>query len=285
MIDLDESALDGYLSTWLNKKYPHLTSPWFQAKVLSVNGANAPYTVTLQRLGEPGPDGGEYVVAPSYPDPGPQVGDNVECCWRDQFSAYVMWPLGSPANTAPSPGASSLAPWQVPNMQLIERRQFTNASSITFPRSGYLPTQFSDYRIVIRSYAASGPGGSTDVPLTFNGDTSLAYSYGQTYAGSTVAGSGSGQAGPSPILQLGGSGAIMSHGIIDIPFATETQPTGVPGRSAFGWSYHIEGWGSANNVWSLFRNLWWNRTTPVQTIKLGFNTNTLNGTARLYGIA
>lgn len=100
MVQMDEGQLEGYLSTWLANKFPHLTSPWFQAQVVTVNGDAPPYTVTLQRLGEPGPDGGEYVVAPTGYVPLP--GDNVECCWRDSNTAYVMWPLSPRSAITPA---------------------------------------------------------------------------------------------------------------------------------------------------------------------------------------
>lgn len=287
---MDEGMLDSYLTTWIQNKYPHLTQPWFQGTILSVNGSTSPYSVTLQRLGEPGGDGGEYVVAPN-PGYVPQVGDNVECVWRDSYSAYVMWPLGSPSSPAPSPGASQLAPWQVPAMQLLQRTPFANATSLCFPGGalaapiGTLPQYFSDFQIVLRCVGNGGAGTFSDVSLILNQDTGNNYTAGQLFVGGSNAVSGSGvqaEGGPGLIAQMPGTSANMAHAIIDFPFATEPQAQ--VGRAAFGWSYHIEGWGSANNIAELLRNVWWFNNEPIETIQLKF-TQAVSGTARLYGRA
>lgn len=293
IIPADEAALDGYLTTWLNNKYPHLVNPWFQGTVLGVNGSFAPYTVTLQRLGEPGPDGGEYVVNPGSSWV-PNVGDNVECCWRDQHTAYVMWPLGSPKPTAPSPGNSTLGQWQVPAMQLLQKTTLSGQNSVSFPGgagvapNGILPQYFSDFRIVMN---AAGPGGTptfTDVNITFNGDSATNYASAQVYAsGSNAIGAfGSmGSGGPGNILQMPGTNLNLSSGIIEIIGATIPLTTPNPhGRSAHGWSFHIEGYGNTGNIGAMYRNVWWNSTQPIETITLGFG-NALTGQVRLYGIA
>ncbi|MCL2393044.1 MAG: hypothetical protein FWC87_00025 [Acidimicrobiaceae bacterium] len=266
MIQVDEGQLDGYLTTWLENKYPHLLNSWFQAKIVTVTSTSQPFTVTLQKLGEPSSDGAEYVVAPSGYFP--QVGDAVECCWRDRNTAYVMWPLGQSA--------------AVPAMVMLQNTQLNGTTRIRIPPQGVLPQSFNDFRIVIR---AVGPGTGTfsDVSIMFNDDNGSRYAQGWMYATSGNSTSGSGvfnQGGLQPILQLPATTQNMCHGFIDIPYATAPQAR--LGRVAFGYSYHIEGWSSSSNLSELHRTVWWYSNAPIRTITL--QSQALTGSVRAYGI-
>lgn len=88
-----QNFIDGYLS----RAYGRRMNPWFQGKVASVTSSTTGVTVTITRTGESATDGVSYQVAPGYT---PTVGDVVDCQWRDNASAYVMFPVGSAAGSA-----------------------------------------------------------------------------------------------------------------------------------------------------------------------------------------
>lgn len=92
----------GQIAAWAEKRdqrlYGHLLlNRFFQGYVTAVIGSR-PYQVLLQRISETTADGASYMS----PNPGyfPRVGDLVECVWRDDKIAYVLWPLNSSALTA-----------------------------------------------------------------------------------------------------------------------------------------------------------------------------------------
>lgn len=95
----EQSArLATYVETLLRRRYAHRLDRFFSAQVATVTAASAttgrPYLVTLTRTGEAAPDGNEYLCAtPGYI---PRIGDLVDCMWRDETSAYVMWPTSAP---------------------------------------------------------------------------------------------------------------------------------------------------------------------------------------------
>lgn len=198
MIQMDEATLDGYLSTWLNNKYPHLLNPWFQAQVMTVKGSSPPFTVTLQRLGEPQPDGGEYVVAPTgYL---PQPGDQVECIWRDSNTAYVMWPL-NPAGAVRKgsrdllrvdilPSAAQFSPW------------------LTVP---------SSYDTVEWSVTAPAAGGGNAYYLQCNGQVTTTSAFGvfeTTSQAGAITGGSSAQPAGARIGTLGTTGGGFAGRIL-----------------------------------------------------------------------
>lgn len=101
---IDEQQLDAYLETWVARRLGRRLWPWFRGTVVNVIGQTPPYQVLITRTGETDPtgapitDGLPYtVLQPGYV---PQLGDVVDCTWRDDFTGYAVVPLSGPGAVA-----------------------------------------------------------------------------------------------------------------------------------------------------------------------------------------
>lgn len=86
----DDRELAEWLDVYLARKYGRLLNRFFRGTVHEVKGVSGNYRVALIRLGETLPDGNLYQVAPTYSGT-PMAGDKVECMWRDDATAYVLF--------------------------------------------------------------------------------------------------------------------------------------------------------------------------------------------------
>jgi hypothetical protein len=85
-----EAEVAAYVQQFM-KQYQWALERFFRGTVTSVTGSAGNYLVQIQRTNEAKPDGGTYLCAINGYTP--TVGDKVECIWRDQITAYVLWKL------------------------------------------------------------------------------------------------------------------------------------------------------------------------------------------------
>lgn len=149
------SFVDGYM----DRKYGRLMQQFFSAKIASVASTGSGYTVTIIRNGETVSDGASYAVAPNYV---PKVGDVVECAWRDQANAYVLWPL--------TVAGSGLFP-QLAAVKIGEFLLSTAQSSVTFSAIPQI------YRHLECQWQARSDTAAEEVDVQFNGDTTTNYDF------------------------------------------------------------------------------------------------------------
>jgi hypothetical protein len=188
-----ERELAEFFDTYLAKKYRHLvTERFFGATIAAVN-SSLPWTVEIVRAGETASDGSTGVVlATSYL---PQVGDAVECVWRDDNVWSVLGPLGLPPL-----GLTKIAEVVV---------QGTAAAAIDINN---LPQNFKDLMVTVSARTDSASVGTynDNALIQFNGDTTAAdyasYYYGEQQVGGAAAFVSGGGPG-NWYFALAGSGA------------------------------------------------------------------------------
>jgi hypothetical protein len=102
---MDEAALAAYLDKYLSTRYSRLLdNRFFRGKVVGANPVTVlipqatnyqgGYTVSVLRPEAATPDADAHLcITPGYV---PQVGDDVECVWRDAHTAYVLWAVNKP---------------------------------------------------------------------------------------------------------------------------------------------------------------------------------------------
>lgn len=92
MRTLTEKQMADYIESFIERKYGRLLgNRFFQGTVASVT-TGVPFQITLIRTGESKVDGNVYpVLSSAYI---PQLGDRVECMWRDNNTAYCMGLVG-----------------------------------------------------------------------------------------------------------------------------------------------------------------------------------------------
>ena len=167
----DEKGLADFIDTYLARKYDRLLNRFFVGTVTIVTQVGSGFQVQVKRTGETAADGNTYMVAPGY---FPQVGDKVECEWRDNASGYVLWPLAIVGG--------------YPNTSAVKLFETVIAAGVQLPSVTWtgIPGSYRNLRLetVGRSDAAVS---ATDLGLQFNGDTGFNYDWGGLDAGAGIA--------------------------------------------------------------------------------------------------
>jgi hypothetical protein len=205
-----ERELAEFFDTYLAKKYRHLvTERFFGATIAAVN-SSLPWTVEIVRAGETASDGSTGVVlATSY---FPQVGDAVECVWRDDNVWSVLGPLG------------------LPPLGLTKIAEVLVTATVAAIDINNLPQNFRDLQLNLsaRTDDATGFGGiyETTAFLQFNGDTGS--NYGRTWVGASNAVASDGGQLPAAAVDAGraASGAALTgrFSVSEVHIAAYSDP-------------------------------------------------------------
>lgn len=163
--------------------YDHLIgNRFFQGTITAVTTNGVAYLCQIQRVGDTGADGNDYLcVTPGYT---PVVGDVVECEWRDLNVGYVLWPVNGISRAD----------------RLWNSTTLTTTSSSVAVASNLPQTGYRHLEIVVQ---ARGDTAATAVEcaMQFNGDTGNNYGDVRlTTNGSVVAGSDQGGSLTSAVI-------------------------------------------------------------------------------------
>lgn len=172
-----------------------LANRFFRGKVTGVQQVGTRYFVTLQRTGEPGSDGGLYPCVSGYT---PAVNDDVECFWRDENRAWVLFAVNSNRidGTSPNPVDSiQVGPSGIPISGAVE---FDTGTGMTITQAGQ-----------VISFASSG-GGSSSRPYLDLGP-GLDATYGDDFTGASLNGRWTRHGMPATETFQDGGGSWMSY--------------------------------------------------------------------------
>lgn len=113
------TELRDFLDEYMRRTYGRLLERCFQGTITAVtakptlanNEAGTQYLCSIQRNGETSSDGMTYLcVTPGYK---PVVGDVVEVMWRDEHTAYVLWPTNGTTPASASYASQIIAGTQM----------------------------------------------------------------------------------------------------------------------------------------------------------------------------
>lgn len=193
MRGLTEQDLAAYLDTYFAKS--QLQNPFFRAVIISVKPySRGGYICRLIRSGDVVSDQGDYLcVIPGYL---PQVGDDVECMYRDKGTAWILWPV-----TRTSTGAI---------IQQVRTKQ--GDALVTFSN---IPQNFTDLEITY--YGARDTSAASALLfylIRFNGDAVAAHYYNEEI---NIQGATSGVSEILGAVDLGARAGITVNGNLAAP--------------------------------------------------------------------
>lgn len=200
----------------------------FQGTITDIEaGPNAgTFLVEIER--SEGLDDHQYMCAiPGY---FPQIGDVVECEWRDTLFGYIKYPLIAKFN----PMSGIIAQWIT-----------TSANVGVNPSFPGIPQNFTDLELTFAARDTSGGASWAYLFLQFNQDTGANYyDEFQPTTGTTTSvpvealGQTSGRCGN--VIQGGVAASTTSKGVVEIPHYSDTQ---FAGHKVYIWRSASQ-WGS-----------------------------------------
>ena len=217
MRGFNEKDVAAYVDRYMRQNYGRLLdAQYFVGTVVEVGGALGACIVQVQRNGESVPDGATYAC--SIPGYYPQVGDSVECCWRDNKTAYVLWPRTK---------ASGL--YLLEDIVVGTTGSLTNsylaspAASIAFPKNFNAIPQGLPNLLCVWEARGDTAAQNTDLLCQVNGDTGGTYEWEQQLITGGAASAPAEGVGGQTSMRVGGLSAstapagYYSGGRIEVP--------------------------------------------------------------------